>query len=402
MAVEGFEDLDFHGFHSGDLLRRIASGNGSLAAPAVARQGSLAFRLPAGDAYTYSARNGEIVVTPGDSAADTVIGIESDTWEGLVHDYESAPGLLYGGRVQCLRGDAMRFVRWEPALRALYGGRPIYDPESLALQDRRGAPLDPEQAFCADSDPEDMAHFLRTAGYLLVRGAFSAAEIEGFLADANELRGEAVKGDKLSWWGKNAGGDEVLCRVTRAADKPRLATLIDEPRIRRLVDLADTPLVHSKGEGNGVTVIYKNPDMTEGLSDIPWHRDCGMGGHSVMCPVLICSVFLTPATPETGELRFLPGSWRASCGYMNPASERTPKGARFAAEPGDLTLHYGDVMHAAPAPTRQDLPGYRVSAITGFTAAGARNHRGGSSYNDVLHQRDDGQVENLEDLARRS
>ena len=402
MAVEGFEDLDFHGFHRVDLLRRIAAGNGPLAAPAVARQGSLAFRLPAGDAYTYSARNGEIVVTPGDEAADTVIGIEPDAWEGLVHDYESAPGLLYGGRVECLRGDAMRFVRWEPALRALYGGRPIYDPDTLSLKDRRGAPLDAERAFSADAEPEDMAHFLRVAGYLLVRGVFSGAEIEGFLAEAKELRGEAVKGDKLSWWGKNAGGDEVLCRVTRAADKPRLASLTDEPRIRRLVDLADTPLVHSKGEGNGVAVIYKNPDMTEGLSDIPWHRDCGMGGHSVMCPMLICSVYLTPATPETGELRFLPGSWQASCGYMNPASERAPEGARFAAEPGDLSLHYGDVMHAAPAPTRPDLAGYRISAITGFTGAGARNHRGAGSYNDVLHQREDGQVENLEDVARRS
>ena len=66
MAVEGFEDLDFHAFHRVDLQRRIASGNGPLAAPAVARQGSLAFRLPTGDAYTYSARNGDIVVTPGD------------------------------------------------------------------------------------------------------------------------------------------------------------------------------------------------------------------------------------------------------------------------------------------------------------------------------------------------
>jgi hypothetical protein len=402
MAVEGFEDLDFHVFHRGELPRRISAGNGPLAASAVARQGSLAFRLPGGDAYTYALRDGAIEVIPGDEAADTVIGIDANAWEGLVHDYESAPGLLYGGRVECLRGDAMRFVRWEPGLRALYGGRPVYDPDGVSLQDRNGAPLDPEQTFALDSDSDDMAWFLRAAGYLLVRGAFAAEEIEAFRVEAQELRGEAVKGDKLSWWGRNAGGEEVLCRVTRAADKPRLATLKVDPRIRRLADLADEPLVHSKGEGNGVTVIYKNPDMVEGLSDIPWHRDCGMGGHSVMCPVLICSVFLTPATPETGELRFLPGSWQASCGYLNPASERTPRGARFAAEPGDLTLHYGDVMHAAPAPTGQDLPGYRISAITGFTRSDARNHRGAGSYNDVLHQREDGQIEHLEDLARRS
>lgn len=401
MAACGFADLDFHAFHRDELPRRIAAGNGSLAAPAVARTGSLAFRLPNGDGYTYTSLGGTIVVRPGDEAADTVIGISSDAWEGLVHDYESAPGLLYGRRVECLRGDAMRFVRWEPGLRALYGGRPIYDPAHAELTDRRGQPLDPAQTFTLDSDPEEMAHFLRTAGYLLVREAFGREEISEFLAEARELRGEAVKGDKLSWWGRNARGEEVLCRVTRAADKPRLATLMDEPRVRRLVDLADEPLVHRDGEGNGVAVIYKNPEMTEGLSDIPWHRDCGMGGHAVMCPILICSVFLTSANADTGNLRFLPGSWRSSCGYMNPASERTPEGSRFDAEPGDLTLHYGDVMHAAPAPARSDLDGYRVSAITGFARADARNHRGAGSYNDVLHQRDDGQIEHLEDVARR-
>jgi hypothetical protein len=401
MAVAGFENLDFDAFHRAELPRRIAAGNGALAAPAVARQGSLAFRLPDGAAFTYVARDGAMVVEPGDESADTVIGIAADAWEGLVHDYESAPGLLYGRRVECLRGDAMRFVRWEPGLRALYGGRPIYDPQAPDLRDRSGGALDPEQTFSLDADPAELAHFLRTAGYLLVRDAFTAEEIAGFLAEAGELRGEAVKGDKLSWWGRNARDEEVLCRVTRAADKPRLATLKGEPRIRRLADLADAPLVPSDGEGNGVTVIYKNPDMTEGLSDIPWHRDCGMGGHAVMCPVLICSVFLTEATPETGDLRFLPGSWRSSCGYMNPASERTPRGARFDARPGDLTLHYGDVMHAAPAPARSDLPGYRISAVTGYTRRDARNHLGTGSYNDVLHQRDDGQVEHLEDVARR-
>ena len=61
-----------------------------------------------------------------------------------------------------------------------------------------------------------------------------------------------------------------------------------------------------------MSVIIKNPDMTEGLSDLPWHRDCGMGGHAVTCPVLICSLFIAPATPETGELRVLPGSWKGA------------------------------------------------------------------------------------------
>jgi hypothetical protein len=295
----------------------------------------------------------------------------------------------------------MRFVSWEPGLRAIFTGRRVYDPGE-PLADRFGRPLGVERAFTLDDDREDMAHFLRTTGYLLVRRVFSPDEVAGLLEEAGELRSEARKGDKLSWWGRNAAGEEVLCRVTRAAAKPRLATLPSDPRLLRLVALADEPLVHRLGEGNGVTVIYKNPAMKEGLSDIPWHRDCGMGGHSVMCPVLICSAFLTPASPATGELVFLPGSWQRTFGFLEATDARAPRGAHFAAEPGDVSVHYGDVMHAAPPPAQPGLAKYRVSAVVGFARPDARNHRGAKSYNDVLHQREDGQVEHLAQVAERA
>jgi hypothetical protein len=244
-----------------------------------------------------------------------------------------------------------------------------------------------------------MGHFLRTAGYLLVRGVFSARECTAFLAEARELAAEAVPGDKLSWWSKDAAGQQVLCRVTRAAAKPRLATLPHDPRVRALAALAGTQLEHRPGEGNGVTVIFKNPGIREGLSDLPWHRDCGMGGHALMCPVLIVSTYLTPASAETGELRFLPGSHERTIGaYIDTADAGAPRGVAFDAQPGDVSVHFGDVMHAAPPPTRADLAAYRVSAITGFGPPGARIHRG-KSYNDALHRRADGQIEHLGRVA---
>ena len=83
-----------------------------------------------------------------------------------------------------------------------------------------------------------------------------------------------------------------------------------------------------------MTVIYKNPGIREGLGDLPWHRDCGMGGHALMCPILIASVYLTPATPETGELRMLPGSQNASVGCADATDPRAPRGSRSAPSPG--------------------------------------------------------------------
>jgi hypothetical protein len=55
-------------------------------------------------------------------------------------------------------------------------------------------------------------------------------------------------------------------------------------------------------------------------------------------------------------------------------------------------------MHAAPPPTRDDLDTYRISAVTGFAKPGARAHRG-RHYNEVLHRREDGQIEHLAKIA---
>ena len=397
-----FPTLDFGTYHREELPRALASGRAALAARATRGLGALAFRLPEGGAWCYRPAGDRIEIAAGDAGAATVIELDRESWQGLVHELEAPAGLLYAGRIRCLRGHAMSFMAWEAGLRALYNGRPPYDAASLDLRDRSGAPLDVARGFTLADDRDDLRHFLDVAGFAFVRGVFDAEEVEAFRREAESLRGEARKGDKLSWWGKNAAGQEILCRVTRASAKPKLATLITDPRLRALADLAREPLVHKKGEGEGVTVIYKHPQMAEGLGDLPWHRDCGMGGHAAMCPVLIASVYLTPATPETGTLAMLPGSHTASFGTRPANHPSVPPHVVLHAAPGDVSIHYGDTMHAAPPPTATDRDAYRISAIVGFARPDAAHHRGEKSYNDVLHGREDGQVEHLERVADRA
>ncbi len=399
-----FGPIDFERYHREEMPALLAAGRGALAAKAASALPPLALRRREGGAFTYRRTAAGIEVVAGDDPAETVIEIDHADWEGLVHELEAPAGLLYAGRVHCLRGRPMDLMAWEPSLRALYNGRAPYDPaEAALLRDRRGARLDPEATFTLASDREDMAHFLRTEGYLFVRDVFSAEEVEGFLGDAAELRREARKGDKLSWWGKNEAGEELLCRVTRGRSKPRLGTLPEDARILALKDLADEPLVSQLGEGDGVTVIWKQPGVAEGMGDLPWHRDCGMGGHAARCPTLVCSVFLTEASPETGELMYLPGSWQRSAVQAVFAGDPdAPVGAHFHARPGDVSIHYGDTLHAAPPPARSDLERYRVSVVLSFARSDAYNHRGEQSYNAVLHQREDGQIEHLARRAERS
>lgn len=399
---EGFAPIDFADYHRNTLPQRLASGRVARLDAAGGRLPSLALRVGDGRSFTYRADERGVAIEAGDAGAATVLEIGIEDWCGLVHELDAPAGLVYGGRVRSVRGSAADLMAWESTLRALYNGRPPYRPEALDLRDRHGAPLDPGRAFAPGDDRADMAHFLDTAGYLFVRGVFTPDETARMLDEAIALRAEARPGDRLSWWGRNADGAEVLTRVTRANVKHDLGGLPAEPRLLALVALADRPLVHTKGEGEGVTVIYKQPGMSDGgLADLPWHRDCGMGGHAILCPTLLLSIYLREATPESGELAMLPGSHRASYNAHDRTIDPWRHAARFAARPGDVSVHYGDTVHAAPPPTDPGRPEFRVSAVVCFAPAGAGHHRGEGSYNDALHQRDDGQIEHLDRVAKR-
>jgi hypothetical protein len=297
----------------------------------------------------------------------------------------------------------MHLLQWEPALRWLYTGRPVYDPEAVDLRDAAGRPLDPTRGFTLDDDREEMAHFLREVGYLWVRGVLSPDEVARLQQEAELLRAEAREGDQESWWGRRADGTSVLCRVLRAGKQPAMRSLRSDPRLLSLPELCDTPMAPSQRpeDKDGVTVLWKQPGVVEGLGDLPWHRDCGMGGHASMCPTAVMSIFLGPNTPEAGELRFLPGSWQASFPFADADDARAPRGVAPPAQPGDVTLHYGDGLHVAPPPTSEQGP-HRMCVLVGFRRTGARHHRGGRHYNDVLLGSEDGQVQHMRKVVEQS
>jgi ectoine hydroxylase-related dioxygenase (phytanoyl-CoA dioxygenase family) len=155
-----------------------------------------------------------------------------------------------------------------------------------------------------------------------------------------------------------------------------------------------------KTDNDGVTVLWKRPDVKEGLADLPWHRDCGMGGHALNCPTLIMTICLTDGSADAGELRALPGSQHMTHPSVDGTEEGAPRGVSFAVKSGDVSLHYSDVLHASMPPTSADGP-HRISLLLGFAPEGAGHHRGERHYNDVLLSRDDGLVPHLVDHVGR-
>ncbi|MCU0311715.1 MAG: phytanoyl-CoA dioxygenase family protein [Acidimicrobiales bacterium] len=393
----GADADSFHRFHTVELPRRLAAGNGALAFADLAPLGTLGLSTPAGS-YTYVPVDGTVEVVEGTGRADTVISMELDAWFGLVSDLDTAPGLFYSGRVEATHGKPLRFVRWEPGLRAMFHGLAPFDPANVDLRDRTGEPLDPTASFTlADvaDRPEDVAHFLGAAGYVVVRGVFSPEEVEALLADAAVMRTEATPGDGRSWWGRTADGEEVLCRVLDANRFERYRALGEDPRILALRDLVPEPLVGRDPDAlDSGTVLWKLPNVTEGLADLPWHRDCGLGGHALNCPTVIVTTCLTEGTPEAGELRVLPGSHRGTYPFIDGRRDDAPRGVSLEVRAGDVSLHYSDLMHASLPPTSEAGP-HRISVLLAFVPPTSGHHLGGRHYNDVLLGAEDGQVEHL-------
>lgn len=404
MSTEAaFEPRPFQHYHEVELAERLHQGDDRLPADYAATLRPLGLRIrETGEEVTYREREGRIEIVQGLDEASTAVALDHQTWDQLTRDLESSAGLIYGGRVERLQGDLMELMQWEPALRWMFVGRPVYDEDAVDLRSASGKLLDPCHGFRPDDDPEEMKEYLRTVGYLWIRGVFSPEEVATLQAEAEELRMEAREGDQESWWGRNVDGEAVVCRVLRAGKKAKMRSLRADPRITRMATLCDVPMAPKQRpeDKDGVTVLWKQPGVAEGLGDLPWHRDCGMGGHASMCPTAVLSLFLGPNTPEAGEIRFLPGSWETSLAFAEGDSDSAPKGVAPPAQPGDITFHYGDGLHVAPPPKGTDGP-FRSCVLIGFQREGARHHLGGRHYNDVLLGSEDGQVENMTKVAAR-
>jgi len=388
--------LDFDHYHRDELPARAMNAVGRQAAADVRDLGALA--LVVGDgAITYQPGGAMIDLRSGDDGAQVAVELSRRAWSDLVQEVRSAAALIFAGEVRLRRGTSEQLRRWQPALRALYAGVPIFDPQAVDLCDRDGRRLDLHRSFSLDDDAADPTHFLGRAGFLHVRGVFAPEEMARLRAEVDALQAAARPGDDRSWWAKEASGRQVVCRLIYAGlTSAYIGGLADDARMRRLVALSGFTLQPAPDRQEGDSVVIKNPGIVEGLSDLPWHQDCGLGGHPYTCPAVAIGVQLEDATPASGQLHFIAGTQGSSCHPFTAADlPRLPHVALETAA-GDCTVHVTDVVHAAPPPQARGrrtlyLPYFPPRM---FDAIGA-----GEAYNDIVRRRrHDGHVPHTDEI----
>jgi hypothetical protein len=166
--------------------------------------------------------------------------------------------------------------------------------------------------------------------------------------------------DGASWWAGDSQGVEHPVRVLWFHEKSEaLDALLYDGRLQWLADLAGDGHDGSKMGAEG---LIKPLDIRTGLSDLPWHKDCGQGGHSYYCNGLTVGISVTGADRESGALGVAPGSHRANVqtAGLDPSLDISPK--KLETRTGDVTVHCSDTLHRAHHPTKRP----RKVVYTGF------------------------------------
>jgi Phytanoyl-CoA dioxygenase (PhyH) len=350
------------------------------AAGDLARTGAITF-LVDDDVVTYAVDGSTIRVEERRGDGDTVVRLTRQAWDDVVGQVRTFINLLLSNDLRFDRGGLEQLADWDPVLKYLHAGIPPYDPARVDFHGR-----DPSAVFILDADDAELAAQLQTMGYLHVREVFGADEMQVANREIDRLVAQARPGDDKSWWVTAEDGASALCRlVYTTLRSPVLAALESDPRVRRLGTLINPALRAAPDRMEGSAVLLKVPGNTSGLSNIPWHQDCGMGGHAIMCPAVSVGIQITGSDASTGNLLVIPGSHGQAIHYRWEDRLRQVPIVSIDTAPGDVTVHVQGLMHASPRPT--GAGGRRTMYASHYPPKLWQHVGPGQAYNDLVRNR---------------
>lgn len=320
------------------------------------------------DVWTLRSAYGTLEVVSDRKHMASPISLDADAFSDLVHEQRTALGLAIAARVTGDDDAMAALLAWDPVLRSALDGRGVYRPGDVALRALDGSPLDLDQRFRVGDRQTEAAHFLAEAGFLLLQGVFTDAEIDAIDADLAGAGDGSSPSDGRSWWASTGAGERYPCRILDFADRSAtLRQLFTDRRYLAIGELLGDG--HRPGDPFGehfaeVTAegLVKKVDSVDGLVCLPWHRDCSRGGHSMYCSGLTIGICLTPVDEAHGGLDVMAGSHRANIATTQVDSGIDLPAVSLRADRGDLTVHMSCALHRSTHPTSRE----RRVAYTGF------------------------------------
>jgi len=330
-----------------------------------------------GDAWTMSVRRERVEVAAGSASGAARVRLALDQLDDLVHDQQTFMGMWSSGRLEQPAGRLGDALDWWLVLRAALDGRPIYEPGAVAFRDRDGSPIDLGRTFGVDDDRDDMRHFLEEAGYLHVEGVFSEDEMRAVSEDMDRAAPTYDPDDGHSWWAKTSDGERKLVRMQGFDERsPATGTLIGDRRFLGLAEIPDDGHVFGARSNNRIEALFKPIGVVEGISDVPWHKDCSLGRHSYECCSLTVGISVTGADEVSGQLRVRAGSHRALIWSALDQPGCDLPVVDLPTRTGDVTMHLSCTLHMARPPVERErrvmYSGFSLPPLDPAAAAAGR------------------------------
>jgi hypothetical protein len=309
---------------------------------------------------------GALTLRDGRAPQGPVIGLDATACSELFQDLVSTFGLVMPGRVEVLRPRGDQFVAWEPVLRAAIDGRAVYEPGSIRFRAGDGSELDLRRSFHVDDDRAEIGHFLAEAGFLHLQGVFTEAEMAAVSAELDVAMADATQDDGASWWARTEDGWYPSRILGFNLKSPTLRELLASDRFTRIGRFTDDAFVQRDPRtGDSAEGLHKKVGVLEGISDVSWHKDCSLGGHSRGCSGLTVGISITGAQQRNGELGVVAGSNRANVQAIDVRPDLDLPRVPLPTDTGDVTVHCSCTLHMSRPPIDQE----RRVAYTGFGLA---------------------------------
>jgi hypothetical protein len=353
-------DVDAEAFLDDELPALIAE-RADLAAQAAREMGLRTMALVIEERAWVLAFDGvRFSVRPGDpdvEAVHTLVGLDGEQLADLVNDLRTPVGFLAGGDLDVRSGRLETFLDWWVVLRSVLDERAAYCPGDVTFRDADGGELDLGRSFTLDDDDAAVGHFLAEAGFVHLRGVFTEEEMAAVSSDMDDAAPGYAPGDGRSWWARTHDGDERLVRMQRFQEvSPTTARLLDDERLLGISRLTDDGHRPGKPGGNPswVEALVKPIGIVQGISDVPWHKDCSLGSHSYRCCSLTVGISVTGADATSGQLGVVAGSHRALTwpGFVRKGLDLPV--LELPTETGDVTIHCSCTLHMSHPPVTRE------------------------------------------------
>jgi hypothetical protein len=357
----GIREVDTATFFDDELPALIAE-RAALAVAGAQELGVDPFTIvtPAGS-WTLALDGTQLRVARGADGAASVELSDADVAD-VVNDLKTPMTFLSGGTLRMTRGNLGDFLDWWVVLRSLIDAQPVHTRGAITFADRDGAPLDFTRAFTPEDDDADIAAFFAETGFLHLRGWFDAAVMHEISADMDRALPTYSRDDGRSWWAKTANGGDRCVRMEFFHEHSALVgELLESQRFLRIGQFLEGGYL-ARTTGDRIEALVKPIGVVEGISDVPWHKDCSLGMHSFRCCGLVTGISVTGADARSGQLRVVAGSHRA---LVQPAFVRSSSDLPIIdlpTETGDVTVHASCTLHMSQPPIDRE----RRVMYTGF------------------------------------